>query len=216
MSLLRISSERLDLVAMTWEIVDALIGGDADRLIRLTGASFRVPVRPPPLTRDALPFMRDRLSADPTEVGWAQWLILLRDTRTAAGSAGFIGKPDDAGVATIGYSIYPEFEGRGIATEATRALIEWAFDQAEVMRVRATIPPRHAASLRVARKADMKRVGSSHDHDIGEVLVFEKSKPTISRIGMSNNLRGNGATNGRSDHDVDETVRVRESTDPCR
>lgn len=171
-----ISSERLDLLAVTWEIVDALIGGDADRLATLTGASFRVPVQPPPLTSDALPFMRDRLNADPTEVGWAQWLILLRETRTAAGTVGFIGKPDADGAVTIGYSVYPEFEGQGVATEATRALIEWAFEQAEVSRVRATIPPWHAASLHVARKAGMKRVGIAHDNDVGEVFVFEKSK----------------------------------------
>lgn len=193
--LARISSERLDLVAMTWEIVDALIGGDADRLARLTGARFRVPVQPPPLTRDALPFMRDRLNSDPTEVGWSQWLILLRETGSAAGSAGFVGKPDDAGVVTLGYSIYPEFEGRGVATEAARALIEWAFDQAEVIRVRATIPPWHAASLRVARKANMKRVGTAHDDEAGEVLVYEKSKPTISAAVLSNTLRDNGVTN---------------------
>ncbi|MFN2397993.1 MAG: GNAT family N-acetyltransferase [Gemmatimonadaceae bacterium] len=213
----RISSERLDLVAMTWEIVDALIGGDADRLATLTGARFRVPVQPPPLTRDALPFMRDRLNADPTEVGWSQWLIMLRESSAAAGSAGFVGKPDDAGVVTIGYSIYPEFEGRGIATEATRALMEWVFDQEEVMRVRATIPPWHASSLRVARKAGMKRVGTAHDDDVGEVFVFEKTKPTICGAVLSNTLRGNGATNGRSgDHDVDETVWVRESSDSRR
>ena len=77
----------------------------------------------------------------------------------------------------MGYSIYPAFEGQGYATEAARALAGWALDQPGVTCVRATIPPRHAPSLRVVEKLGMRQVGTVHDDDVGEVLVFELQTP---------------------------------------
>jgi RimJ/RimL family protein N-acetyltransferase len=76
----------------------------------------------------------------------------------------------------LGYAIYPRVEGRGYATEATRALIAWALDQVGVAAVRATIPPWHTPSLRVAQKAGMRQVGTARDEEVGEVLVFEAQR----------------------------------------
>lgn len=178
---LSVVSERLELLAMTADVVDALMSGDADRLVQVTGARFRVPVVPPPLMADALPFMRDKLNADPTEVGWSPWLIVHRSTHEAIGTVGVAGKPDDKGSVTIGYSIYSEHEGRGFATEATRSLIFWVLAQPDVLRVRATIPPWHSTSLRVAEKCGMKRAGTAWDDEVGEVLVYtiEKMPPAV-------------------------------------
>ena len=76
----------------------------------------------------------------------------------------------------LGYAIYPRFERRGYATEATRALISWSLDHVGVAAVRATIPPWNMPSLRVAQNVGMRQVGTARDEEVGEVLVFETSR----------------------------------------
>ena len=169
-------TERLEMTPFTAEFVDALLTADRARLAELTGAQFPQPACPP-LMADALPFMRDRLRAEPGEVGWWGWLAVLRSTREAVGSAGLGGKPDADGVVLIGYSIYPQFEAHGYATEAVRALLAWVLAQAGVASVRATVPPWNAPSIRVAEKAGMQKVGVEHDIEVGEVLVYELERP---------------------------------------
>ena len=60
---MRIDTPRLRLQSLTADAIDALLAGDAVRLGALTGARFPLPVRPPPLTEDVLPIVRDRLRA---------------------------------------------------------------------------------------------------------------------------------------------------------
>jgi RimJ/RimL family protein N-acetyltransferase len=100
------------------------------------------------------------------------WLAVGRSTGEAVGSV-VVGRPDAAGRVVLGYSIYPGFARRGYATEAARVLVSWALSQANVRSVRATIPPWHAPSVRIAQKVGMQRVGIAQDEEVGEVLVFE-------------------------------------------
>lgn len=170
---LRLSTDRLELLPLGLDALQALILRDRERLEALTGARFPEPLLPPPLMDDVLPFMRDRLRAEPEELGWWPWLIVSRSAGEAVGSVGLGGRPDGGGVVLVGYAIYPPFEGRGYATEAARALVAWALDQAGVAGVRATIPTGHLPSLRVADKLGMRQVGTARDEEVGEVLVFE-------------------------------------------
>ena len=174
---LRLTTDRLELRPLTAEVLDALIRRDGGELYALTGARFPEPPVAPPLMEDALPFMRDRLRSEPSELGWWAWLVVARATGQAVGSVGLGGKPDADGGVVLGYSIYPVFEGRGYATEAARALVAWALGQPGVASVRATIPPGHTPSLRVADKLDMRQVGTAQDEEVGEVLVFEARRP---------------------------------------
>ena len=196
---LMLSTDRLTLAPLTAEALDALVVGDRARLEALTGARFSEPLQPPPLMADALPFMRDRLRAEPREVGWWAWLIVVRATREAVGSVGLGGRPDAAGAVSLGYSIYPAFEGQGYATEAARALAAWALEQPEVTRVRATIPPGHVPSLRVAEKVGMRQVGTAHDDEVGEVLVFEvdDAERIVRRLALGPRDDGDGDGVGR-------------------
>ena len=73
----------------------------------------------------------------------------------------------------IGYAMYPGREGHGYATEATRALVEWAFTQPGVRTVRAMAPVWNTPAVQVAEKVGMRPVGSSEDDEVGEVLIYE-------------------------------------------
>jgi RimJ/RimL family protein N-acetyltransferase len=67
------------------------------------------------------------------------------------------GPPLEAGEVEIGWGIVPEARGQGFATEASRAVIEWAVSVSKVRRVSATIPETNAASQNVARRLGMSR-----------------------------------------------------------
>src|SRR6266496_3744374 len=59
----------------------------------------------------------------------------------------------------ISYIVHPGFWGRGIATGATRELLDMCFGQHELHRVFATCDPRNAASARVLKKLGMTYEG---------------------------------------------------------
>ena len=170
-------SARLDLAPLCAEALDALIAGDGVTLEAMTGARFPRPLAAPPLMEDALPFMRDALRGDPAAAAWGPYLLVLRATGQAVGSAGFSGAPNDDGIVVMGYSIYPAFQGQGLASEAAAALTDWALRQPGVRQVQATIPPEHRASQRVAEKAGLRRTDRvAHDPDEGLVEVWQRSR----------------------------------------
>ena len=59
----------------------------------------------------------------------------------------------------IGYVAARAHWGRGYITEATRAVVEWAFQQATIYRVYATTDVENVASRRVLEKAGMRCEG---------------------------------------------------------
>ena len=164
---------RLELAPLSSDAIDALLAGDAARLRSLTGAEFAEPVGPPPYMAGSLPEVRERLRANPGEIDWWNWLGIRRDNREAVGSVAFAGLPDPAGAVLIGYAMYPAREGSGYATEAVRAMVDWAFAQPGVRIVRALAPVWNTPAVHVAEKVGMRPVGSYEDDEVGEVLIYE-------------------------------------------
>lgn len=169
---LTLETERLRLTALTAEGLRAWIDKDAERLEGETGVRFSVPVQAPPLLDDDLLHFHERMVAAPDDLGWWVWVVSIREDRRAVGACGLGGRPH-TGTVAIGYSIYPRFEGRGFATEASGALVAWALGQPEVRIVQATVPTWHGASIAVARKLGMQEMGHERDPDVGEVAIYE-------------------------------------------
>jgi ribosomal-protein-alanine N-acetyltransferase len=168
-----LATERMRLLALDADTLEAWVARDAGRLTARTGARFALPLEAPPLVDDVLPFVRDRLRAIPDEVGWWCWLLVDRANDAAVGSVGFGGRPDEAGTVVVGYSVYEAHQRRGLATEAVRALAAWVLAQPGVLRLRATMPPWNGPSRHVATKVGMRQVGRGEHPDVGDVLVFD-------------------------------------------
>jgi len=177
MSATPIHTERLELVPLTPEAIDALLRQDEPRLRAITGARFPPPLRPPPLMEGVLPLVRDRLRARPAEQAWGTWLVVSRDVHQAVGALGFGGPPDAEGDVLLGYATYPESDGKGYATEATRGLVEWALRQPEVRRVCCSIPADNGAARRVAEKVGMRIVGTVWEEDLDDTLLYAIERP---------------------------------------
>lgn len=171
-----VHTERLRLDALDRDALQAWVEGDARALRELTGARFADPPDPPPLFGEDLPGFCARMAETPGELGWWVWLITRSDDAAVVGVCGLGGRPDGDGAVVIGYSVYPEMEGRGYATEAARAVAEWALAASGVTRVRATVPTGNEASMAVARKLGMSVVGSDVHPGVGELAVFEMAR----------------------------------------
>ena len=62
-----------------------------------------------------------------------------------------------SGQGEIGWSIHPDVQGRGLATEGARELLRLGFDDLGLHRIEAGCDPRNAASIRVMEHLGMRR-----------------------------------------------------------
>jgi ribosomal-protein-alanine N-acetyltransferase len=59
----------------------------------------------------------------------------------------------------FGFMIHPDFWGRGFATEASKAFIDYAFNQTATTELTADVDPRNTASLRTLTKLGFTETG---------------------------------------------------------
>ncbi|MFI6421309.1 GNAT family N-acetyltransferase [Streptomyces sp. NPDC050842] len=152
-------TERLDLVplavAHAEEMAEVL--GDPALHAFIGGA---------PLTPSELRARYERLAAgspDPAVV-WCNWVVRLRDEDRLAGTVQAT-VTDGGRVAEIAWVVGTDWQGRGIAREAARGLVERLADQG-VRTVLAHVHPEHAASAAVARAAGLAPTEEEQDGEI--------------------------------------------------
>jgi ribosomal-protein-alanine N-acetyltransferase len=172
-----VRSQRLLLVPLTPEALEALMYSDRAGAERALEAKFPSSELVPPLMTDALDFFLTIASAGPESASWGARAYITVDTREVTGVGGFGGPPDEHGFVMTGYSVYPEFQRQGYASEAARALADWAMTQPGVTGVRATISPHNFASERVAAYAGLHRTDATEDDpDEGLVVVWKRTQ----------------------------------------
>lgn len=96
-----------------------------------------------------------------------QFAVELKETNELIGDLYF--KMDEAGKqAEIGYTFAPKFQGQGLASEAVRKLIDYAFKEKGLHRIYGVTDPRHSRSI-----AMMKRMGMRQEAHFKESLWFK-------------------------------------------
>lgn len=102
----------------------------------------------------------------------APWLgyFILRDD-VVVGTCGFAGPPAE-GAAEIAYWTFPEFEGQGIASAASGALIRIARETDPALAITAKTAPEPNASTRILEKHGFVRAGIVQDHEIGDAWLW--------------------------------------------
>ena len=130
---------------------------------------------------DALPAeVRKEISADwwtkfqasAFQDPWVHGFKLMLNDDTLVGMGSFKGPPVD-GVVEIAYAVNPEYQGRGFATAAARAMVEFAFRSGDVKKVLAHTLPGGIASQRVLAKSGFRKTGEVMDPDDGLVWRYE-------------------------------------------
>ena len=102
-------------------------------------------------------------SGGPAVQGWYGWYAINIDAiskeRSLVGSGGYFGPPDSEGVVEIGYSVLPEWQRRGYATEIVNSLVSHAFFFEKTKSIIAHTLPENEASIRVLISTGFKEVG---------------------------------------------------------
>jgi RimJ/RimL family protein N-acetyltransferase len=84
--------------------------------------------------------------------------VFVLETGRIAGDVGMSAADGEPGVMKIGYTIAPAHQGKGYATEATRVLVDLAFDGLGAEVVRAYADAGNAPSIRVMEKLGLELV----------------------------------------------------------
>lgn len=153
----RVSATNLDLILQTPDEVLAWI----DTL----PAEVRVEVSPDWIAR-----VRQTAAGDPWSLAFK---IVERKTGTVVGTCAFKGPPDADGIVEVAYGVDKEHRGRGFATEATDALVTFAFESGKANLVRAHCKHDNAASARVLTKCGFHQAGDVIDPEDGLVCRWE-------------------------------------------
>lgn len=155
-----IETDRLRLIPSTIELARAEIG-DPARFAELLAAE--IPSNwPPESLADALAFFLALIESNPDKLGWFAWYAVRRESATESAtliaSAGFTGPPTD-GIVETGYSVLPQFQKQGYATEIVNALTNWAFEHPGILSVAAETHRDNMPSLRLLSRLGFVPIG---------------------------------------------------------
>jgi RimJ/RimL family protein N-acetyltransferase len=161
-------TERLVLRSLRPEDADEMVGVLRDQqLHEFTGGR--------PLTLDEMRLRYRRLAVGRSADGkqtWLNWVVRLRASSAAVGTVQATVTGEHAQIAWV---VSVPWQRKGIATEATIALVDW-LERRGIRTISANIHPRHAASQTVA-----SRVGLVRTHDIldGEQIWRRPGTPAV-------------------------------------
>ena len=93
-----------------------------------------------------------------------EFAVILKAEDRLIGSCGLYVSNPDHQEAWIGYCFNRHFWGKGYATEAIKALLEFGFSKLGLHRIFATTQPDNVASAHVLGKVGMRREGHLRQH----------------------------------------------------
>ena len=100
--------------------------------------------------------MAHRVPGEPG--GWVQFSVEERDGGRLVGDVGISPAEGEPGVIKVGYTISPDVQGRGYATEAVQALVDYTLSTLGAEVVRAYADADNTPSIRVAEKVGMRLI----------------------------------------------------------
>jgi RimJ/RimL family protein N-acetyltransferase len=154
-----IETERLLLRPVRVDDVDDLVAMHADPLTRRVFGET---------ARDEVEEWVERSLREWRERGHGRLAIVDRESGTFLGRSGLRFWPEFDEV-EVGWVLVPAARGRGVATEAGRASIEWGFRDFALPYVTAMIAPDNDASTAVARRLGMRPL--REDRLLGEPVI---------------------------------------------
>jgi ribosomal-protein-alanine N-acetyltransferase len=158
-----LDTDRLRLRPVAADDLDhfAALYGDPD-VMRFIGTRV-------PMTRqqagERLEFMLDHWRRH----GFGMWVLFRKADGAFVGRCG-MRYLDDTTEIELGYTLAKAFWGQGLATEASRAVVRYAFEVMRCARLVAIADPAHVASIHVMKKLGMTFERMGHFYDAECVL----------------------------------------------
>ncbi len=168
-----IQSKNLNLLGGTKSILEAALNGDED-LSKVLGVL--ISENWTEFGRGPFQWALDKFLSDENEQNWLTYFPIHRVDNKLIGSGGYKGKPSKDGVVEIGYEIAPAYRNRGLATEFSKALIDYAFQNNEVQSVIAHTLAFENPSTSVLKKCGFVKVEEIEDTEDGQIWKWELKK----------------------------------------
>jgi [ribosomal protein S5]-alanine N-acetyltransferase len=151
---------------------------DEEALLAVLGDPVAMRYYPASFSRNDVRCWIDRWIASYAENGYGLYAMVLKSTGDVIGDCGHAKQDvDGATEIEIGYHVLRMLQGRGYATEAARACLEYGFAKLGAKKLISLIRPENLPSRRVAEKMGMSvekeisRKGFTH-------LVYSIARPT--------------------------------------
>jgi RimJ/RimL family protein N-acetyltransferase len=153
-SFAEVAGERVALRRLGWADVDQLVAYRSDEQV----ARYQSWDAPYP-REDGERLVGLMMASHPDTAGeWFQFGVALRATGQLIGDCAAVPQADDPRQCEIGFTIAPEYQGRGYATEAVRLLAGYLFGRGK-HRITASCDARNAASAALLERLGMRREG---------------------------------------------------------
>lgn len=105
----------------------------------------------------------DYMRQEPDHAIWnTLWAAILEEDSTFIGGIGFKGPANAEGEVELGYGFDAPYRNRGLATEAVRAMTQWAFEEPAVATITAETNYTNIASARVLQKSGFQLSAASN------------------------------------------------------
>jgi ribosomal-protein-alanine N-acetyltransferase len=172
-----LETERLVLRRLTMDDLDALAALYRDPEVRRW---FPDGTRTHEQTREELAWVIDVYYV---RYGYGLWATILKETGTFIGRCGLLPWDIEGRIEVeVAYLLDPDFWGRGLATEAARAIADHAFATLPVDRLICLVDPGNEASRRVATKIGMTLLRADYVDEEGPAHLYALPRPS-SRTG---------------------------------
>ena len=106
--------------------------------------------------------------------GFGKWAVILKSEKRLIGYCGIAieliaGQPETE----LGYRLSEEYWGKGLATEAAQAALQYGLDRLKLPYILAVVEPANYASIRVIEKLGMKYLKQTYFQGL-QVNVYHK------------------------------------------
>lgn len=120
------------------------------------------------------------------QYGYGLYAVILPSTQELIGYVGFLTQCiAEQNNVELGYRFFPDYWGKGFATEAALAVCQYAFDQLQIDELISIIDPKNIPSLRLAKRIGMKFSQEASFHDI-PVHIYHLVNPSPQPIVIRN------------------------------
>lgn len=171
-----ITTPRLLLRLIDNTVAEAILAGDLQTAGQMMGVAINEDLLD---YHSSFKYGQKQLEDDPLYSPWSARAIILPDEKIMIGLIRFHNRPDpeyiyDYGknAAEFGYSIFLNYRQRGYATEAVKAMMDWAAQEFGICRFLASVSPDNTASLRLITKLGFTKVDEIMDDVDGMEHVF--------------------------------------------
>ena len=163
-------------------VLRELVVEDADALLEVLGDPEAMRYYPAPFDRESVLAWIDWARQSYREHGFGLWAVERRSDGRFLGDCGPMLQPVERDrMPEVGYHIVAAEQGRGYATEAARACVDWVFANTTYRRICSIVGPDNAPSRAVAAKVHTSmREFLWQKHDRQMCLYYTDRSPTTS------------------------------------